>query len=79
MHFSAIVAIGWIYVTLLMALAQDSVLAGIGTFVFYGLLPMVILVYLFTTGIRRRRRRALEEAEEARSKTAPSDDSSSPS
>jgi len=62
MHFSALVAIGWLYVTLLMSLAQPTILAGIATLLFYGLLPVAILLYIFTAPARRRRRREREAA-----------------
>lgn len=52
-----IVAIAWIYVTLLMALAETNVTAGILTFTLYGLLPLALLLWLFGTPIRRRRLR----------------------
>lgn len=53
-----IVAIAWIYVTLLMALTEDSFVAGLATFLFYGLFPLAILLWLLGTPERRRRRRA---------------------
>ncbi|MBN9474245.1 MAG: hypothetical protein ABS43_02340 [Bordetella sp. SCN 67-23] len=62
MHFSFLVAIGWLYVTLLMSLAQPTVLAGIATLLFYGLLPVSILLYIFTAPMRKRLRRAREAA-----------------
>jgi hypothetical protein len=54
-----LIVIGWLYVTLLMALAeafssQGSVLGAIITFVFYGLLPMALVVYLMGTPLRRK-------------------------
>lgn len=54
-----LIVIGWLYVTLLMALAeafstQGSVLGAIITFVFYGLLPMGLVVYLMGTPLRRK-------------------------
>jgi hypothetical protein len=55
-----IVAIGWIYVTLLMALAEGSFVAGAATFLFYGVLPLSIFVYVFGTPWRRERRRRAE-------------------
>lgn len=63
MYFAIIVAIGWLYVTVLMAASQHTVLAGIGTLLFYGLLPVSILLYIFATPLRKRRRRELEEAQ----------------
>lgn len=54
-----LIVIAWLYVTLLMALAeafssQGSVLGALITFVFYGLLPMGLVVYLVGTPLRRR-------------------------
>jgi hypothetical protein len=54
-----IVAVAWIYVVLLMALTEPTVVAGIMTFLLYCVLPLGILFYL-TGGKRRKRRR--EEA-----------------
>ncbi|MDX3905301.1 MAG: hypothetical protein QHC78_06385 [Pigmentiphaga sp.] len=73
MHFSAIVAIGWLYVTILMSLSQPTVLAGIGTLVFYGLLPVGILLYVLTAGARRRRREREAGRQAAASDTASKD------
>lgn len=56
-----IIAIAWLYVVLLMALTEASWVAGIATFVFYGLLPLSVLLYLLGTP-QRRRNRAREEA-----------------
>ena len=51
-----IVAIGWLYVTLMMAITEKSVTAGVLTFVFYGLGPCALLVWL--GGSRSRHRSA---------------------
>ena len=61
-----LIVIGWLYVTLLMALAeafssQGSVLGAIITFVFYGLLPMALVVYLMGTPLRRKAIRQQEQ------------------
>lgn len=64
-----IIAIGWLYVVVLMALTETSVVAGIATLVFYGLVPVGILIYLGGAKGRRRRRLAAEMA--AREQTAP--------
>lgn len=63
-----LVPIAWIYVTLMMALAegtssQGTVLGAIITFVLYGLLPMALVMYLLGTPARRRAQRARERAE----------------
>jgi hypothetical protein len=50
-----IVAIAWIYVTLLMALTETNVTAGILTFTLYGLMPLTLLLWLFGAPMRRRK------------------------
>ncbi len=65
-----IVAIGWLYVVLMMAITEHTVVAGVATFVFYGLFPVAILVYIMGTPGRRRRRKA-EEAKQAKSEPPP--------
>jgi hypothetical protein len=57
-----IAAVGWIYVVLMMAITEDSVVAGIMTFLFYGVLPVALIMFVAGTG-NRKRRRAQEEAE----------------
>ncbi|QGZ42783.1 hypothetical protein IP92_04637 [Pseudoduganella flava] len=52
-----IVALAWIYVVLLMALTEPTIVAGIMTFLLYCALPLGILFYV-TGGRRRKRRRA---------------------
>lgn len=51
-----IIAIAWIYVTLLMALTEANMTAAVLTFVFYGLLPCALLVWILGTPQRRRDR-----------------------
>lgn len=70
-----LVVIAWLYVTLLMALAeafssQGSVLGAIITFVLYGLLPMSLVVYLMGTPLRRKAIRKSEQVELDQAKTA---------
>ena len=50
-----IVAIAWLYVVGLMALAEDSLVAGLLTLLFYGLAPLALLLWLLGTPERRRR------------------------
>lgn len=52
-----ILAIGWLYVTALMALTAQNVVGGLMTFIFYGLLPCGLLLWLLGTPQRRRNRR----------------------
>ena len=71
-----LIAIGWLYVTLLMALTEGSVVAGVLSFVFYGLAPTALLMWLLGTTARRRRRAQREAA--ARQAEAASGTDSSP-
>lgn len=50
-----IVAIGWLYVTVLMAAAEPNLVAGLLSFAFYGLLPLALFLWLFGGPARRRR------------------------
>ncbi|MFN0160249.1 MAG: hypothetical protein ACKVQQ_03405 [Burkholderiales bacterium] len=57
-----IIAIGWLWVAFMMSLTERSFVAGVLTFVFYGLVPCGLLLYLLATPARRRRRAARERA-----------------
>ena len=64
-----IVPIAWLYVALMMAVAeatssQGTLLGAFFTFVFYGLMPIGLVLYFMGTPARRRQRLA-REAEEA--------------
>jgi hypothetical protein len=48
-----IIAIAWLYVTVLMAATEKTITAGILTFTFYGLLPCALLLWLL--GVKHRR------------------------
>lgn len=66
-----LVVIGWLYVVLMMSVAEASnttgtLLGAIVTFFLYGLMPVALVVYLMRTPQRRKaikRREALELAE----------------
>jgi hypothetical protein len=63
-----LLAIGWLYVALMMAVAEatsttGSVLGAVFTFALYGVLPVAILMYIMGTPARRRKIRAREQAE----------------
>lgn len=65
-----IAAVGWIYVTLMMAITEETVVAGIMTFFLYGVLPTLLIMYVGGTGQRRQRRelerlRAMQERQVA--------------
>lgn len=49
-----VVAIAWLYVVVLMAATETSLVAGILTFFFYGLAPLALLLWLVGTPQRRR-------------------------
>lgn len=73
-----LVAIAWMYVVLMMAVAEatssnGSVLGAVVTFVLYGALPLSIVLYLLRTPGRRQARRAAEQAAAADASAAPPD------
>jgi hypothetical protein len=64
-----IIAIGWLYVTVLVALNEPTVIYGIISFMFYGLLPSGILFWLAGRKVRRQRRRYQESLANQRADT----------
>ena len=65
-----LVPIAWMYVVMMMAVAeatssQGTLLGAFFTFLLYGVLPLSIVMYLMGTPGRRRARRAAEQAPEA--------------
>jgi hypothetical protein len=73
-----LIAIAWLYVVLMMALAealstQGSVLGAVITFLLYGLFPLSLVLYIGTTPARRRARAAAEAAEDAAAQAAGSE------
>jgi acetyl-CoA acetyltransferase len=65
-----LVAIAWLYVALMMAVAEasspvGSVLGAVITFLLYGLAPVALLMYLLGTPNRLRARKAAERAADA--------------
>lgn len=63
-----LVVIAWMYVVLMMAVAEASntngtLLGAIVTFILYGLVPLALVVYLMGTPQRKRAIRAREAAE----------------
>ena len=66
--FMYLVVIAWIYVALMMAVAeatstQGTVLGGLMTFVLYGVGPLALVVYLMGAPGRRKARLQREAAE----------------
>ena len=70
-----IVPIAWLYVALMMALAEatnsnGTVLGAVITFLLYGLLPVGLVVYVMGTPARKRAIKAREQAELAAARAA---------
>lgn len=62
-----IVVIGWLYVALMMSVAEatnttGTVLGALVTFLLYGVLPMAIVIYLMGTPARKKAIKAREAA-----------------
>lgn len=65
--FQVLVVVGWLYVVLMMSLAealssQGTLLGAFFTFVLYGILPLSLLLYILGTPARKRALRAREAA-----------------
>ena len=58
-----VIAIAWLYVTILMAATETTVVAGILTLVFYGLAPLALFLWLFGTPQRHRNKAKLPDPE----------------
>lgn len=69
-----IVAIAWIYVVLMMSITEQSFVAGVMTFLLYGLLPLALILYLM--GVPERKRRRLRAEKTAAQAAARSEDTS---
>lgn len=59
-----VIAIGWLYVTLLMAATEENLTAGALSFALYGVAPLALLLWLFGTPQRRRNRLAREAVDD---------------
>lgn len=60
-----IVAIAWLYVVVVMAATEPNWVGSVMTFVFYGLLPLGIVLWLTGTPQRRRLRRRADKESDA--------------
>ena len=74
-----LIAIAWLYVALMMALAeasspQGSIFGALITFLLYGVAPMALVMYLVGTPARRKARRAAEALAEAQAQAQPVSD-----
>ncbi|NMG66722.1 hypothetical protein GPA19_17400 [Azoarcus indigens] len=52
-----VIAIAWLYVALLAAVSDDTVVGGVLTFIFYGAAPLALFLWIFGTPARRRKLR----------------------
>jgi hypothetical protein len=71
-----LIAIGWLYVALMMAVAEatstnGTVLGAIVTLFVYGLLPIALVLYLMGSPVRSRAIKAREAAEQTALATPP--------
>ncbi len=74
-----LIAIGWLYVALMMAVAEasntnGSILGAVITFVLYGVAPTALVMYILGTPGRRRAREQREAAQAAALATADGSD-----
>lgn len=77
-----IVAIAWLYVALMMSVAEasntnGSILGAIVTFILYGILPTSIIVYVMGAPQRKKARLALEKASSEASQVQQDDETPS--
>jgi hypothetical protein len=68
--FLILIAVGWLYVALMMAVVEagspvGSVLGAIVTFLSYGVGPVALLLYILGTPARKKLRRQREAAQTA--------------
>lgn len=56
-----VIAIGWLYVTVLMAATEANLTAGALTFALYGVAPLALLLWLTGTPQRNRNRLSREK------------------
>ena len=61
-----VIAIAWLYVTVLMAATEPNLTAGVLTFVCYGLLPLSLLLWLFGAPRRKSHRDSLRHSSQTR-------------
>lgn len=56
-----IVAIAWLYVVFMMSITEQSAVAGVATFLLYGIIPLTIVLYLMGTPQRKRNRQKMKK------------------
>ncbi|MFJ3057564.1 hypothetical protein [Herbaspirillum sp. NPDC087042] len=60
-----IVAIAWLYVVFMMSITEQSAVAGVTTFLLYGIFPLTVVLYLMGTPQRKRNRQKKEKLKAA--------------
>ncbi len=83
MPFVLLVVIAWLYVAVMMAVVEatsstGTLLGALVTFMFYGVLPLTIVLYLLNTPARRRARRASQQVPPISEEPAPAARSAGP-
>jgi len=58
-----IIAIAWLYVAFLMAVSETSLVAGVMTLIFYGLLPCALLLWILGAPQRKRNKKNEPESD----------------
>ncbi|EJN09096.1 hypothetical protein [Herbaspirillum sp. YR522] len=60
-----IIAIAWLYVVFMMSITEQSAVAGVATFLLYGVFPLTIVLYLMGTPQRKRNRQRMAKTRAA--------------
>lgn len=68
-----IIAIAWLYVVFMMSITEQSAVAGVTTFLLYGVFPLTVVLYLMGTPQRKRNRQKMEKMKAVR-KVEPAND-----
>lgn len=55
-----LIAIAWLYVVVIVSVSDTTVLGGLVTFIFWGLCPLALFLWLFGTPRRNKARREAE-------------------
>jgi len=63
-----LIAIGWLYVVVMMAVVSDSILKGVIRLLFLGVLPVGLWLWI---SVRRHRNRMAQAADEATQAASP--------
>ncbi|TQK03633.1 MULTISPECIES: hypothetical protein [unclassified Herbaspirillum] len=69
-----IVAIAWLYVVFMMSITELSAVAGVTTFLLYGVFPLSVVLYLMGTPQRKRNRQKRKKMKAARKEASANDE-----